>query len=311
MLERNGKVLNITGPVRPSDARLRRAQAIATQTGADVVIARELIYQKLLGQEQVAREHLRDNATAEKISACRLDLGEAETMDAVRTLESRGAASYWAAWRNLQVLFPAKELHSIPEHWKNFGTRKSLLTSSQRLATNPPNAILNLLYAILECESRLAAAALGLDPGLGFIHLDAPARDSLACDLMEAIRPKVDAYVLRLLRETLSREYFFEQRDGNCRLMADFASHLAQTAPIWAREVAPVAEWVARTPLGGTTQSSLRFWDCYPTNTIAKACSEGPGFTPQTANSTGAHETLPRLRKTFEDRDAALFRLCG
>jgi len=34
MLERNGKVLAVTGPVRPSDARLRRAQALAQQSGA-------------------------------------------------------------------------------------------------------------------------------------------------------------------------------------------------------------------------------------------------------------------------------------
>lgn len=32
MLERNGKVLATTGPVRPSDVRLRRAQALAHQT---------------------------------------------------------------------------------------------------------------------------------------------------------------------------------------------------------------------------------------------------------------------------------------
>jgi hypothetical protein len=43
--------------------------------------------------------------------------------------------------------------------------------------------MLNYLYAVLESESRLAAAALGLDPGLGVLHVDTPARDSLACDL--------------------------------------------------------------------------------------------------------------------------------
>ena len=45
---------------------------------------------------------------------------------------------------------------------------------------------------LLESEARLAAAALGLDPGLGVLHLDTPNRDSLACDLMEAVRPQVD-----------------------------------------------------------------------------------------------------------------------
>ena len=40
MLERNGKVLATTGPVRPSDAKLRRAQALAAQSEAGLQIAR-------------------------------------------------------------------------------------------------------------------------------------------------------------------------------------------------------------------------------------------------------------------------------
>jgi hypothetical protein len=121
------------------------------------------------------------------------------------------------------------------------------LTGSPRLATNPINAILNYLYAVLEAETRLAAATLGLDPGIGVLHLDTPNRDSLACDLMEPIRPEVDTFVLDWVkREPLPRNWFFEQRDGNCRLMAGFASRLSQTAPTWAQFVAPLAEWFAR-----------------------------------------------------------------
>ena len=55
MLDRDGSVLTTTGPVRPSDARLRRAQAMAPLSGAALQITRELIYQKLAGQERVAR----------------------------------------------------------------------------------------------------------------------------------------------------------------------------------------------------------------------------------------------------------------
>lgn len=128
-----------------------------------------------------------------------------------------------------------------------FGSRVSPLTGSPRLATNPANAILNYLYAVLEAETRLAAATLGLDPGIGVLHVDTHYRDSLACDLMEMVRPDVDAFVLNWLRrEPLPRNNFFEQRDGNCRLMAAFASTLSQTAPTWARLIAPIAEWFAR-----------------------------------------------------------------
>ena len=136
----------------------------------------------------------------------------------------------------------------MPEHWRVFGARVSPLTGSPRLAVNPPNAILNYLYALLESESRLAAAALGLDPGIGVLHVDTPARDSLACDLMEAVRPQVDAFLLDwITREPLKREWFFEQRDGNCRLMASLAARLSETAPTWGRAVAPIAEWLAET----------------------------------------------------------------
>jgi CRISPR-associated endonuclease Cas1 len=247
MLERDGQVFMTTGPVRPSDARLRRAQALANQSGAALRIARELISRKLAGQERVVRDKLLDSATAQIIGRFRAEVDTAKTMDAVRLLESQGAAEYWSVWRDLPICFPKNDLRRVPDHWRTYDTRKSPLSGSQRLAANPVNAILNYLYAVLESEARLAAAALGLDPGLGFIHLDAPARDSLACDLMEPVRPQIDAYVLDwVTRHPLKREWFFEQRDGTCRLMASLAVRLAETAPMWGRAVAPVAELVAR-----------------------------------------------------------------
>jgi hypothetical protein len=77
--------------------------------------------------------------------------------------------------------------------------------------------------------------------------MDAPARDSLVFDVLEPIRPTVDEFVLNwIMRGTLRREWFFEQRDGSCRLMGPFAMQLAQTSSTWASAVAPVAERVCR-----------------------------------------------------------------
>jgi hypothetical protein len=115
------------------------------------------------------------------------------------------------------------------------------------LAVSPLNAMLNYLYAVLESESRLALAALGLDPGIGVIHVDVPNRDSFACDLMEAVRPQVDSYLFDWVsREPLRRSWFFEESDGNCRLMGSFAERLSETSGTWGRAVAPVAEWLSR-----------------------------------------------------------------
>src|SRR4029077_3977961 len=68
MLERDGCVLATTGPVRPSDAKLRRAQSLAHQSGGALQISRELIGQKLKGQEALVREKLNDPQAVEVIS---------------------------------------------------------------------------------------------------------------------------------------------------------------------------------------------------------------------------------------------------
>lgn len=247
MLDRRGSVLAVTGPVRPSDARLRRAQALAHASGAGLGVARELIRLKLIGQEEVVRNRFENEAAADQIAEVRGQASNAETVEAIRSYEAVGAQIYWTAWRSLEVRFPEKDIRRIPEHWVTFGARKSPLTGSPRVAVNPANAMLNYLYALLEAESRLALSAMGLDPGLGVLHVDTPARDSLACDLMEAARPLVDAYVFDwITSEPLRREWFFEARTGSCRLMADFAERLTHTATVWARAVAPHAELIAR-----------------------------------------------------------------
>jgi CRISPR-associated endonuclease Cas1 len=247
MLERNGEVLAVTGPVHPSDVKLRRSQALANSNGAALRISSELISQKLAAQERVARYKLLDSKTADAIARFRAELPTGDSIITIRLIESQAARAYWSAWSTLPINFPKNDLKRVPEHWRRFGARVSPLTGSPRLAANPPNAILNYLYALLESESRLAAASLGLDPGLGVLHVDTPARDSLACDLMEPVRPQVDAYLLDwITRQPLRREWFFEERDGNCRLMGSFALQLSETIPIWRRAVAPVTEWVAR-----------------------------------------------------------------
>src|SRR5439155_598586 len=121
-----------------------------------------------------------------------------------------------------------------------------LTDPSPRKAVNPANAVLNYVYAILEAEARIAALAVGLDPVLGLLHADRPNRDSLACDLMEPVRPAVDRYVLELLnRRSFTKEDVFELLDGQCRLLPPLTHDLAVTAPRWARLVRPVADEVA------------------------------------------------------------------
>ena len=106
--------------------------------------------------------------------------------------------------------------------------------------------MLNYLYALGEAEARLAFPAVGLEPGLGFSHVDQRSRDSAALDVLEVIRPDIDRYVYALLRDRRrSRRDFAELREGTCRILAPLTHELAETLPAWTKLLAPVVERVA------------------------------------------------------------------
>ncbi len=246
-VSRDGRILATSGEFGLDDPRLRRAQALAATNEAGVEVSRFLMRRKLDGQ---ARVLARIDGASDPASAVQEALGHVEaarSLDDVRRTEAEGALAYWTAWANLPVTFGKAHASRVPEHWLRFGKRGSPITGQPRLAANPANALLNYCYALLEAECRIACLAVGLDPGLGIIHADQKARDSLALDLMEAVRPEVDAFVLDLLRtHTFGGKDFHETREGVCRILAPLTHHLAERAPEWARAVAPVAEKVAK-----------------------------------------------------------------
>jgi CRISPR/Cas system-associated endonuclease Cas1 len=95
MLERDGKVFAVTGPVRPSDAKLRRVQALAHSSDARLRITQELITRKLVGQEQVVRVKLLDSTTANIIAKFRAEVPPSDNVTTIRLIESQAARAYW------------------------------------------------------------------------------------------------------------------------------------------------------------------------------------------------------------------------
>ena len=69
-----------------------------------------------------------------------------------------------------------------------------------RNAANPLNAILNYLYTLLEVETRIALIASGARSRACALPCRRANRQSLAADVMEPVRPHVDAFVLNLAR---------------------------------------------------------------------------------------------------------------
>jgi len=70
-------------------------------------------------------------------------------------------------------------------------------------------------YTLLHFEAVTACLGAGLDPHIGFYHELAHGRESLASDLIEPLRPRVDRWVWQLFRnESLTAGHFAGQGAG-------------------------------------------------------------------------------------------------
>lgn len=207
-----------------NDARLRRTQATMMDTPAGLELAKALLNEKLSSTDQCA------------------DLSDCKSVPELLTIEGQAAANYFRAWKStIRFCRP----YDVPDHWRTFNSRKSLLTSRNKNASDPINAILNYLYTVASTECRIACFALGLDPGLGFLHHDSQGRESLVWDLMETIRGTIDLFVRAMVKVCkFDNDDFRESVRGMVRVKAPLKYTLASTGPLWWRAVAPHAETV-------------------------------------------------------------------
>ena len=247
-LDTSGELIAATVADGADLAGLRRVQALAPDTPAGLEVARHVLSEKVRGQAAVADELDAAEHVHDALHRGLSEIEDGRTLAALLDAERAAAKLYWEAWSGITARFPRAGIARLPEHWRTFGQRASLITGGPRTATNPENAILNYLYALLEAETIFGCHALGLDPGLGIFHTDREGRASLALDLMEACRPAVDAYLLAMLSQrTLSRRDFVESPEGGCRIAPRLAEQLAETCEVWAAHIAPVVEWTANT----------------------------------------------------------------
>ena len=103
--------------------------------------------------------------------------------------------------------------------------------------------------------------------------------DSLACDIMEAVHPSVDAWLLDwIMREPFRRYDFFEEQNGNCRLLRTLTAKLSETMSVWGKLVAPWTEYVAHTLWATTSRATSR--NSIPTRLTQQHRREAKGCSP-------------------------------
>lgn len=123
---------------------------------------------------------------------------------------------------------------------------------NRRPPRDPVNALLSLGYTLLGAEMLSAVQEAGLDPALGFLHGIVPGRESLVLDLIEPLRPGVDALVLRLLEQVVTPAHFTRHPVQGCRLNKEgwglFYPAWANARRYWPLPLAPdveLGDWTA------------------------------------------------------------------
>jgi len=113
-------------------------------------------------------------------------------------LEAQAARAYWAAWRDTLCTADA---HGLIPCGADCGTGVSPVKSFHRDPDGPaPNNLLNYGYAVMRAAVARAIVSAGLLPTLGLKHVSRSNAFCLADDLVEPLRPMVDATVRELVR---------------------------------------------------------------------------------------------------------------
>ena len=128
-------------------------------------------------------------------------LPKALTTDSVRGHEGDAARQYFDS---LPYLIREPRREDFPMHGR-----------TRRPPLDRVNALLSFTYALVQGDCLAALVAAGLDPDVGFLHVDRPGRPSLVLDLMEEFRTLIaDRLVLALINRQQINSSHFLDRDG-------------------------------------------------------------------------------------------------
>ncbi|GAB4403124.1 MAG: CRISPR-associated endonuclease Cas1 [Rhodoferax sp.] len=225
------RVALVLGP-QHNDAAVRLAQAQHVfDPAACATWAAALVRAKLKRQLRTLRLWQAQRPDARKpifdaisrVQAGLDTIGPTSDTARLRGLEGAAARSYFAAMA--AVMPPAL----------GFAGRK------RRPPPDPVNVGLSLSYTLAHLQAVAACQAAGLDPLLGFYHRPAIGRESLASDLIEPLRPAIDAWLWGLLRDRTLRDDHFSLDKGACILgKAGRSLYYAR----WEADSAPWRRWL-------------------------------------------------------------------
>jgi CRISPR-associated endonuclease Cas1 len=212
------------------NVELRTAQYRASFDPAFCLrFARRLVASKLRNSRTLLRRNWRGEEPPEALlgglqRAARA-AGEAKGLPELLGVEGNGAAIYFGGF--------GMTLRSEPEMVGGF----EFQNRNRRPPTDPVNAILSFIYALLVRELNVILSAVGFDSYRGFYHQPRYGRPALALDMMEPFRPLIaDSVALTTINngEVKPGDFVYAGRAcalapaGRKRIIAAFERRLAQ-----------------------------------------------------------------------------------
>ncbi len=217
-LSEHGRYLaRVTGAVRGNVLLRRQQYRMADSSQSAARIARAIVLGKVANCRTVLQRGAREHAGPEEVDVLSRASGEllrllpvierSEDLDTMRGLEGDAARIYFSAFDSLILV--SKDQFFFCER-------------SRRPPLDNVNALLSFLYTLLTHDVAAALESVGLDPCVGYLHVDRPGRPSLALDLMEELRPVlVDRLVLSLINRRQATAEGFQKSESGAVQMND------------------------------------------------------------------------------------------
>ncbi len=226
MTEQGRFLARIVGPTHGNVLLRRQQYRLADDPAACVKLARPMIAAKIQNARQVLLRSARDRDDETRATALRRAAGHMAAvvqqlpavadLNVARGIEGETARTYFESFKHL-ILHESEAFR--------FDGR------SRRPPLSAVNALLSFTYALVRHDCESALDAVGLDPSVGYLHVERPGRPSLALDLMEEFRALVaDRLVMALINRRQVAPKGFETDAGGAVKMDDATRRTLLTA---------------------------------------------------------------------------------
>nr|WP_245888234.1 CRISPR-associated endonuclease Cas1 [Suttonella indologenes] len=117
--------------------------------------------------------------------------------------------------------------------------QSAIYRRNRRPPRDPVNSLLSLGYTLLHFETVKHLHLCGLDPYIGYYHQTEHGRESLACDLIEALRPQYDQWIIQHIKQQRYRAQDFRITANNCSINKTARQHFYQDYEQLAKQLRP------------------------------------------------------------------------